>query len=187
MKELSLKVESLIFASDTSISIDEIKYILDTDQEVPVDMENIRECIQELIAKYNSEEYSFGIVEISNGYSFMTKREYHQTVGTYLKSLNTKKLSRAALETLAIIAYKQPATKAEIEQIRGVNSDYTIQKLLEKNLIEIEGRDDGPGRALIYSTSKYFMDYFGLKSMTDLPGYKDFDTNENSVGVEEEE
>ncbi len=115
MKELSLKVESLIFASDTSISIDEIKYILDTDQEV------------------------------------------------------------------------QPVTKAEIEQIRGVNSDYTIQKLLEKNLIEIEGRDDGPGRALIYSTSKYFMDYFGLKSMTDLPGYKDFDTNENSVGVEEEE
>ena len=108
-------------------------------------------------------------------------------MGEYLKALTNKRLSKASLETLAIIAYKQPVTKPEIEQIRGVNCDYTTQKLLEKGLIEIQGRDDGPGRPLIYTTSIKFMDYFGLKSMKDLPGIKDFEMSDNKVGSGEEE
>jgi segregation and condensation protein B len=187
MDKLTKYIESLIFVSEKSISKDEIKYIIENSFESKVNYSQIFESIESLIKKYDSDEYSFGIVEISNGYTFMTKGAYHNVVGEYLKALTNKRLSKASLETLAIIAYKQPTTKPEIEQIRGVNCDYTIQKLLDKNLIEIEGRDDGPGRALIYSTSKKFMDYFGMKTIKDLPGLKDFEEIDNIVGQFEEE
>ena len=145
--------------------------------------EEILESIERLKMKFQSDDFSFELVEISYGYQFMTKGAYHRIVGEYLKQITKKRLSRTALETLSIIAYKQPVTKPEIEQIRGVSSDYSLEKLLEKNLIEIKGRDDGPGRALIYETSKKFLDYFGLKSMRDLPNIKDFGNHENQIGV----
>ena len=94
-----------------------------------------------------------------------------------------KKLSQSALETLAIIAYRQPITKLEVEQIRGVNCDYTMQKLLEKDLISISGKADGPGRPLLYSLSQYFLDYFGIASIADLPQLKDVeDSNQIEIG-----
>jgi segregation and condensation protein B len=93
-----------------------------------------------------------------------------------------KRLSRSALETLSIIAYKQPVTKSELERIRGVNCDYAIQKLLEKELVAIQGRSDGPGRPLLYGTSDKFMDYFGLKSLDDLPKPKEFREPSNQIG-----
>jgi len=187
VSKLHRYIESLIFASENSISFDEIEYIINNAFETSIDRKQLSQTIEELIQKFNSDDYSFGIVQISNGYSFMTKGAYHNVVGEYLKALTNKRLSKASIETLAIVAYKQPITKPEIEQIRGVNCDYTIQKLLEKNLLEIEGRDDGPGRPLIYATSAKFMDYFGLKSMKDLPGIKDFENSENIVGLTEEE
>lgn len=119
----------------------------------------------------------------------MTKGAYYNTVATYLKQSTKKKLSKSALETLSIIAYKQPVIKSELEQIRGVSCDYSIQKLLEKELIEIEGRSEGPGRPLLYATSEKFMDYFGLKSIGDLPKTKDIAIPENTIGevtIEEE-
>jgi len=185
--KLNRFIESLIFTSENSISADEVEFIINKTFESKISVEQIKIAINELIEKYQSEEYSFEIVEISNGYSFMTKGAYYNVIGEYLKALTNKRLSRASIETLAIVAYKQPITKPEIEQIRGVNCDYTIQKLLEKDLIEIQGRDDGPGRPLIYATSSKFMDYFGLKSMKDLPGIKDFEKSENVVGTLEEE
>ena len=93
-----------------------------------------------------------------------------------------KRLSQAALETLSIVAYKQPVSKTELEQIRGVSCDYAIQKLLEKELVEIQGRSDAPGRPLVYGTSEKFMDYFGIKSLKDLPKPKDFKDVENVIG-----
>ena len=114
----------------------------------------------------------------------MTKPEYHDIIGTWLKNQSNKKLSTASLETLSIIAYKQPVTKSEIEAIRGVNADYTVQKLLEKELCEIIGRDEGPGRPLLYGTTDKFMNYFGLKDITDLPKLKEIENDEeNSIGV----
>ena len=112
----------------------------------------------------------------------MTKGAYHGVIGTWLKQTTKKRLSQAAIETLSIIAYKQPVSKTEIEQIRGVSSDYSLQKLLEKELVSITGRSDGPGRPLLYGTSIKFMDYFGLKDLSDLPRPKDFKDPDQEIG-----
>ncbi len=139
-------------------------------------------AVEELQHKYQSEDYAFHLVEIGEKYQFLTKGAYHKLIEDYLRLSRGKRLSKAALETLSIIAYKQPIVKSEIEQIRGVNCDYTIQKLLEKELVEIQGRSDGPGRPLLYGTSEKFMNYFGLKSIKDLPQLKDFEKQEEEIG-----
>ena len=108
-------------------------------------------------------------------------------MGTYLRQTTKKRLSQAALETLAIIAYKQPIAKNALEQIRGVSCDYALQKLLEKELIAIAGRSEGIGKPLLYATSEKFMDYFGIKSLQDLPKLKDFKEIENTIGEERSE
>lgn len=135
--------------------------------------EEIERHIDTLTEKYNAEEYSFGIRKISGGFAFMTKGAYHELNGQVLKRQNNKKLTRTALETISIIAYKQPITKGEIEAIRGVSSDYSIQKLMEKELIEITGRSEALGRPLLYATSDKFMNHFGLNSIEDLPKLKE--------------
>lgn len=185
MDQLERYIESLIFAADQAIEEQEISDTLFKLFDTRLEPTDIQGAISKLKEKYASDDFAFELVEISNGYQFMTKGAYHHVVGEYLKQLSKKRLSGAALETLSIIAYKQPVTKPVIEQIRGVNSDYSIQKLLEKNLIEIQGRDDGPGKPLIYTTSAKFMDYFGLRSMNDLPSLKDFREIENQVGEED--
>jgi segregation and condensation protein B len=179
---LTAHIESLIFAAESPIPVKEIKQCIEESLNQEFTNQEIENAIDRLIDHYKTSENAIEIVAIANGYQFMTKSEYHDTVGQYLKNLSRKKLSKAALETLAIIAYKQPVTRTELESIRGVGSDYTIQKLLEKDLVEISGRVDGPGRPLLYSTSKKFMDYFGLKDMNDLPKPKDFQMPENSIG-----
>lgn len=185
MENLALHIECLIFSANPSISYDDIKDALEESLGTTFDDLEISGQLERLMQKYQNEEYSIEIVEISGGFRFMTKGAYHHTIGTYLKQNTNKKLSKSALESLAIIAYKQPVTKTEIESIRGVNSDYTIQKLLEKDLIEISGRSDGPGKPLLYSTTAKFMDYFGLKSMDDMPKLKEFEPLENQIGEPE--
>jgi len=165
-----------------SVSFDEIRQTLEASFGTTFSDDLIATSIGQLMEKYASEQYSFEIMEIAGGFRFMTKGAYHNTIGTYLKQNSHKKLSKSALETLAVIAYRQPVSKPEIESIRGVNSDYTIQKLLEKELIEITGRGDGPGKPLLYGTSSKFTDYFGLKSITDLPKLKDIEPVENQIG-----
>jgi segregation and condensation protein B len=123
---------------------------------------------------------------VSNGYQFLTKKEYHAVINLLQVQRSKKKLSPAALETLAIIAYKQQVTKLEIEQIRGVNSEYSIQKLLEKELITIAGKSDTVGRPILYSPSQQFMDYFGINSLGELPQIKDFADNSSSIGEQSE-
>jgi segregation and condensation protein B len=122
------------------------------------------------------------LVDIADGYQFMTKGAYHNTIAIHLKQTTKKRLSQAAMETLAIIAYKQPVSKSELEEIRGVSCDYAVQKLLEKELVVIGGRSEGPGRPLLYNTSDKFMDYLGIRSMNDLPKPKDFKEVENTIG-----
>lgn len=185
MENLALHIECLIFSANSSISYDDIKDALEESLGTTFTDTDISAQIDLLVQKYQNDTFSIEIIEISGGFRFMTKGAYHHTIGTYLKQNTNKKLSKSALESLAIIAYKQPVTKTEIESIRGVNSDYTIQKLLEKDLIEISGRSEGPGKPLLYSTTAKFMDYFGLKSIEDMPKPKEFEPIENQIGEPE--
>lgn len=185
MENLALHIECLIFSANPSISYDDIKDALEESLGTTFTDKEISAEIDLLVQKYQNDTFSIEIIEISGGFRFMTKGAYHHTIGTYLKQNTNKKLSKSALESLAIIAYKQPVTKTEIESIRGVNSDYTIQKLLEKDLIEISGRSEGPGKPLLYSTTAKFMDYFGLKSIEDMPKPKEFEPIENQIGEPE--
>ena len=175
-------IESLIFASDEPITLKEIRDCLETVLEATFKDEELMEGISALQERYAQEGYGFELTEIAGGYQFLTKPAYHNTVGTFLRQTTRKRLSRAALETLSIIAYRQPITKSTMEKIRGVSCDYSVQKLLEKELVEITGRDEGPGRPLLYGTSSKFMDYFGLKSLEDLPKPKEFKEADFEIG-----
>lgn len=175
-------IESLIFSAQGPISYNEIKASLEDSFDSKMKKQEIEKNLGELVEKYQSEDFSFEIIEIANGYQFFTKGAFHQTIGSHLKQTAKKRLSRAALETLSIIAYKQPVSKGELERIRGVSCDYATQKLLEKELVTIIGRSESPGRPLLYGTSEKFMDYFGIKDINELPKPKDFALPENQVG-----
>lgn len=170
-------IEALIFASEKPLAVTEIVELLNNalgfieDRATP---EQVEVAIDAIAEKYQSEFYAFGLIESGGGWQFLTKAEYHKTIAQLNGDRFLKKLSVASIETLSIIAYKQPVTKSEIEAIRGVNCDYAVQKLLEKELIIISGRrEDAVGKPLIYTTSKNFMDYFGINSATDLPKIKE--------------
>ena len=184
--QIDRQIEALLFAADHALSRADItktlEYSFDTSFEAAV----IDECIEMVRQKYAEDSISIQLVEIAGGFTFMTKPEYHKIIGDYLKLNEKKKLSRAALETLAIIAYKQPITKSGIESIRGVNSDYSVQKLLDKGMVEIAGRQEGPGRPLLYRTSKKFLNHFGLRDFGDLPKLKEITPTDNQIGNEEE-
>lgn len=166
-------IEALIFASDKALSAAEITELVNTALgfiEDRADTAQVEAAIEGIREKYDSEFYAFELKQSGGGWQFLTKAAYHKTVALINGDKFIKRLSVAALETLAIIAYKQPITKSEIEAIRGVNCDYAVQKLLEKDLVVISGRnEDAVGKPLIYSTSKSFMDYFGINSPDELP------------------
>ncbi|RME13133.1 MAG: SMC-Scp complex subunit ScpB, partial [Bacteroidetes bacterium] len=153
MDHLSQHIEALIFAADTPVSLEEIRECLNTTFEHEFSEEEITLAIDEVKTRYQQEQCAIEVVEIAGGYQFMTKPAYHKVIATWLKQTTKRRLSQAAIETLSIIAYKQPITKSELEAIRGVSCDYTIQKLLEKELVSIIGRSEGPGRPLLYGTS----------------------------------
>ncbi len=182
LDHLSQHIEALIFAADTPVSLEEVKECLNATFEHDFSVEEITRAIEEVKARYQTEHSAIEMIEIAGGYQFMTKPAYHGVIATWLKQTTKRRLSQAAIETLSIIAYKQPITKAELEAIRGVSCDYTIQKLLEKELVSIIGRSEGPGRPLLYGTSVKFMDYFGLKSIKDLPQPKDFKDPDSEIG-----
>jgi segregation and condensation protein B len=164
-------IESLIFSSDEPLSENEIIRVIKglDGEEIEITAIDIQNSVQEINNKLDESNNSFKIVKIANGYLFATKEENAKYIG-YLSSEKAKRrLSQAALETLAIIAYKQPVTKPELEQIRGVNSDYILNTLLEKNLITITGRAESIGRPLLYCTTNDFLKYFGLYNLSDLP------------------
>lgn len=170
-------VEALIFASDKPLASAEITDLINqafSFMDEKVDLLQIDAAIEGIVEKYSSEFYPFEVRQSGGGWQFLTKKEFHKTVAQLNGEKFLKRLSTAALETLAIIAYKHPVTKGEIESIRGVSSDYAVQKLLEKDLIVIIGRNEKmPGHPLVYATSKNFMDYFGINTADDLPKIKE--------------
>ncbi len=166
-------IEALIFASEKALTSEELTELVNNALgfiEDRASQEQVDAAIEGICEKYDAEFYPFEVKQSGGGWQFLTKRLYYKTVAQLNGDKFLKRLSTAALETLAIIAYKQPITKSEIEAIRGVNCDYAVQKLLEKDLIIIAGRrEDAVGHPLIYNTSKSFMDYFGINSPAELP------------------
>ncbi len=164
-------IEALIFSSDDSLSADEIiRAVKSIDgEEIELTKNDVDNSVELLNQKYIDNGNAFRILRIANGYLYATLEAFAKYVG-YLSSEKAKRrLSQAALETLSIIAYKQPITKPELESIRGVNSDYILTTLLEKNLITIKGRAESVGRPLLYGTTDEFLKYFGLNNLSDLP------------------
>ena len=177
LKTLIPHIEALIFASDKPLTTLEIVDLVNNafsfmDEKVSLDQ--VETSLEGIVEKYKAEFYPFEVIQSGGGWQFLTKKEFHKTIAQLNGDKFLKKLSAAAMETLSIVAYKQPVTKGQIEAIRGVSADYAIQKLLEKELIVISGRNETmPGHPLVYGTSKNFMDYFGINSPDDLPRIKE--------------
>ncbi len=184
MDFLQNHIEALIFCSQEPVKSEEIRQVLSEMFEADVPGADVLGALEALLVKYEAETSPFQVYKIGGGYQFLTKPAYQSSLSIFLKQKSKKRLSTSALETIAIIAYKQPITKTQIEQIRGVNCDYAIQKLLEKELVEIKGKSDGVGRPVLYGTSDKFMEYFGINNLKDLPNPKDFAKEENTIGEE---
>jgi segregation and condensation protein B len=186
MENPELYIEALVFASEQSIRVEEILYCLQATFERDFSIEEMNECLDSIKTKYSTENFAIELVNVNNGYQFLTKKNYHPVISLLQLQRSKKRLSQAALETLAIIAYKQPVTKTEVEQIRGVNCDYSIQKLLEKELIAINGKSESLGKPILYGTSPLFMDYFGINNIQELPNIKELTDNSTSIGEQQE-
>lgn len=189
-KEIQLFIEALIFAAENPVTKIELleclkKVYVHRQEEITEELVN--NAIEEIIVKYIGDNYSFELRKIGGGFQFLTKAPYHEGISILLNLKEKKRLSTAALETLSIIAYRQPITKAEIEQVRGVSADYSIHKLLEKELIVIAGKKDTAGNPVMYKVSQTFLDYFGINDTNDLPQLKDIEnTDENTIGINPE-
>lgn len=161
-------IEALIFVSEEPLSTKTIADVLKEDREV------VEKAIAELEREFNARNGGLQLREVAGGWQFATRAEHHEHVRAFLKSRPSAKLSIASLETLAVIAYKQPVTVPEILEIRGVQSPSSIKTLLDKKLIVAKGRKDTVGRPMMYGTSKEFLMQFGLKDLTELPSVEDF-------------
>lgn len=180
-------VESLIFASEEEITSKQIRDIL-VAFNIKVDTKSIDQSVDDLNEDYKRSLSSFEIIKIAGGYQFSSRKEYGVYVGKLFDEKQKKRLSQSSIETLAIVAYKQPITRSEIEFIRGVNVDYIINSLLERNLVTIAGRATTPGKPILYSTTPTFLKVIGLNSLEDLPKLKEINDilkNEKIEGITE--
>lgn len=168
-EQLKSAIEALLIATDTPLSAERIKEVIE--EAGPAE---IKEAISELQREYDEAGRSFQINEIAGGYHIGTRREFGKFIRRLYKRTRIERLSKPALETLAIVAYKQPVTRLDIESIRGVNVDGVVRGLLEHGLIKIKGRKDVVGKPFIYGTTDLFLKYFGLKSLEDLPSIEEF-------------
>lgn len=180
-------IEVIIFTSASPVRPDFIGEMLSQIHSRAIDAQMVRDCVAAINQRYESGGSVFSIFEIAGGYQLLTKKEFDPVISHVQSNLSKKKLSTAALETLSVVVYRQPVTKAVIESIRGVNSDYALQKLLEKGLVKIIGRSDEIGKPLLYAAGDAFLEHFGLNDLNDLPKLKEFEAPEESIGRPEEE
>ena len=169
LKELAAVLETLVFVADEPLSAKVLSEVLTEDKET------ITTVLEQLAADYEARQGGLQLREVAGGWQFCTRPEHHEAIRAYLKSRPNARLSLAALETLAVIAYKQPVTIPEIMEVRGVQSTSAIKTLLEKRLIVAKGRKEVVGRPIIYGTSRDFLLQFGLKDLADLPSIEDFE------------
>ncbi len=167
---LSSVIEALIFASEEPISGEKIRdIIVENEEQIEIDENTVADFVEKLNQRYDENGLSFRIERLAGGYTFVTQSKYHYWLSVFQHENAFRKLSQSAIESLAIVAYRQPITKPEVDQIRGVDSGYIIRQLMEKALIEVSGRADSPGKPLLYRTTKHFLRHFGLNSVQDLP------------------
>lgn len=164
-------IEALLFVNEKPVTLDQFKRVLET-----LNAAEIKQIIQNLMGEYEERQSGVKIIEIAGGYQMLSNPNYAHYIRSFYKTKHKEKLSKPALETLAIMAYKQPVTRTDVELIRGVNSDGVIAHLLSKELIKPVGRKDVPGRPFLYGTTRQFLEYFGLKSLEDLPTLEEFPT-----------
>jgi len=162
-------IESLLFVSEKPLMLEQIKDVLEG-----VDIASIRQLIAELKSDYQAKACGMDIVEVAGGFQMCTSSSSAPYLKKFYKIKHAEKLTMPTLETLAIVAYKQPVTRIEIESIRGVNVDGVIKSLTDKGMIRIAGRRDSPGRPFVYGTTRLFLEYFGLKSLDELPKIEEF-------------
>ncbi len=162
-------IEALLFISEKPVPLDQLTEVM----QEGVGVVDVRKLVTELQEEYEAQQRGMVIVEIAGGYQMLSSSHYVSFVRSFLKTKVKEKLSRPALEALAIVAYKQPVSRGDIELVRGVNSDGVVLHLLDKGLIKIVGKKDSPGRPYLYGTAKLFLEYFGLKSLRDLPKLED--------------
>ena len=175
-------VEAFLFTAHSPISTSEIHEVLEE-----VEPRNIREAVVELQEEYDRGESGIRIVRIANGFQICTRPELSSWLKKFHQIGSRQKLSKPALETLAIIAYRQPIVRSEIEAIRGVGVDYVLKTLLEKSLIRIMGRKKVVGAPLIYGTTEEFLRYFGLASLSELPEVEELEVKNESAGIQKED
>lgn len=167
-KEAKSIIEAILFMSGDAVSLDSLRTIIE------VDKYNTERIVRDLINDYSLKNSGLLLLEVAGGFQFVTNPACAPWVKKLLSTSVPKKLTQSSLETLAIIAYKQPIIKAEIEAIRGVNSDGVVKTLLDRRLVKMLGRKEAPGRPLLYGTSNEFLQYFGLKDLSELPTLKEF-------------
>ncbi|MCR4961193.1 MAG: SMC-Scp complex subunit ScpB [Lachnospiraceae bacterium] len=182
MEEINKKaaLEAILFAMGESV---ELKKLAETIEAEPA---KTKELLNELMEEYKDDSHGIELIELEDSYQFVTKSAYYDTLIKIAKTPKKMNLSDSVLETLSIVAYKQPVTKIEIENIRGVSCDYAINKLLEFELIEELGRKDAPGRPMLFGTTEQFLRSFGVKSLKDLPEMNVMQLEEFKAQAEQE-
>lgn len=179
LKDAEAIIEGVLFAAGDSVDIERISDILD------IDVKSTRAVMTALMDKYDSENRGLKIIRLEDSYQMCTRGEYHEYISKLAQPRRAQTLSNAAMEVLSIVAYKQPVTRAVIEQIRGVSCDSLVNRLLERNLIQEIGRLDTPGRPMLFGTTEEFLRCFGVTSVTDLPDYEKISSEQ--ISLEEEE
>lgn len=179
LAEAKRVIEAVVFAADGPVSLDQLAQLIET-----LDSDAIMQAIRGLQQDYEVSERSFQLVEIANGFQMRTRDEYAPWIKKFYTTEISSRLSVSALEALAIVAYKQPVTRAEVEEVRGVNSDSVIRTLHERNLVRVLGRKQAPGKPMLYGTTTEFLMHFGLRDLSELPSVEEI---ENMLGTPKEE
>lgn len=173
---LTSVIEALIFASPEPISWEKLSSILkESEEELELDQQTVQQIVNQLNDRFEENDLSFRIEETGGGFTYVTQPRFHPWLSIFQHENAYRKLSQSAIETLAIVAYRQPITKPEVDSIRGVDSGYILRQLLEKMLVKVSGRADSPGKPLLYKTTAYFLKHFGINSVDELPKPREID------------
>ncbi len=179
-KAIKSIIESLLFAAGDAVELDRMADIVD------VDKRSLRNILKEMMDEYHFERRGIQIIKLEDAYQMCTRGEYHDYIAMLAEPRRKQSLSNAAIEVLAIVAYKQPVTRSAIEHIRGVNCDYVVNRLVERGLIEEVGRLDAPGRPLLFGTTQEFLRCFGVEGVAELPEYEEFGKTDEAQQLEME-
>jgi len=187
VQDMAHQIEALLFASEKPLDTRQVTVLLSSLLPEAVKLNQVQRVLDDLVNEWQQRPGGFELVQSGGGYCFLTRSAFLPIVQKAVLEQSKRKLSVASLETLSIVAYKQPVSKSEVEQIRGVNCDFSIQKLLEKNLIKISGKGDGPGRPTLYATTELFMDYFGINNIKQLPQLNELEQEGHEIGRDDDD